>query len=182
MRPDLTNMTRALGRIDEIVRRYGPRTAEGFSGAERFVDLLDKASARGERTPLERSLDDLRKLAAHRAEAYNIDEELIRAVIQVESGWNPRAVSSKGALGLMQLMPGTANMLGVDDPFDPEQNIEGGVKYLSDLTDKYNGDVEKALAAYNAGPGRIDSGRTPAAAERYVRNVMALYRRYREED
>lgn len=82
----------------------------------------------------------------------------------------------------MQLMPGTANMLGVDDPFDPEQNVEGGVKYLSDLTDKYNGDVEKALAAYNAGPGRIDSGRTPASAERYVRNVMALYRRYREED
>ena len=73
-------------------------------------------------------------------------------------------------------------MLGVDDPFDPEQNIGGGVKYLSDLTDKYNGDIEKTLAAYNAGPARIDSGRVPAESERYVRNVMALYRRYREEE
>ena len=79
-------------------------------------------------------------------------------------------------------MPGTADMLGVEDPFDPEQNIEGGVKYLSGLTDKYNGDIEKALAAYNAGPNRVDAGRIPEAASRYVRNVMALYRRYREED
>lgn len=109
-------------------------------------------------------------------------EPRIRAVIQVESGWNPEAVSAKGARGLMQLMPGTADMLGVEDPFDPEQNIEGGVKYLSGLTDKYNGDIEKALAAYNAGPNRVDAGRIPEAASRYVRNVMALYRRYREED
>ncbi len=77
-------------------------------------------------------------------------------------------------------MPRTAAMLGVSDPFDPEQNIEGGVKYISDLTDKYRGDVEKALAAYNAGPGRVDSGNVPAVSHRYVKNVMALYHRLRE--
>ena len=103
-------------------------------------------------------------------------------MIQVESGWNQKAVSSKGAQGLMQLMPRTAKMLGVDDPFDPHQNIEGGVKYISDLTDKYDGDIEKALAAYNAGPSRIDAGGMPSETSRYVRNVMALYYRYREED
>ena len=85
----------------------------------------------------------------------------------------------------MQLMPRTADMLGVQDSFDPEQNIEGGVKYLAQLTDKYAGDVEKALAAYNAGPSRVDAaGGIPPFAEtaRYVKNVMALYHRYREED
>ena len=71
--------------------------------------------------------------------------------------------------------------LGVSDPFDSEQNIEGGVKYISDLTDKYKGDVERALAAYNAGSARVDSGNTPSATGRYVKNVMALYHRYREE-
>ena len=181
MRPDLTNMTRALGRIDEIVQFCSPRVGKEFSVKERFVDVLE-AEGREAKTRAELSLDALRSLAGRYAEDYNIDEELVRAVIQVESGWNPKAVSSKGARGLMQLMPGTADMLGVDDPFDPEQNIGGGVKYLSDLTDKYNGDIEKALAAYNAGPTRVDSGRIPEASSRYVRNVMALYRRYREDD
>jgi soluble lytic murein transglycosylase-like protein len=88
-------------------------------------------------------------------------------------------------MGLMQLMPRTAAMLGVDDAFDPEQKIEGGVKYLAQLTDKYQGDVEMALAAYNAGPSRVDAaGGVPPFQEtqRYVRNVMALYHRYREEE
>ena len=118
------------------------------------------------------------------AEEYNIDEELIRAVIQVESGWKSDAVSSKGAKGFMRLMPRTAEMLGVEDAFDPEQNMEGGVKYLARLTDKYEGDVEKALAAYNAGPARVDDAGGPPFPEtaRYVKNVMALYHRYREEE
>ena len=181
MIPDMMNMNRALGRIDEILQRCAPWMEKRASGTERFVDVLDEAVKKAG-TPVERSLDGLRGLAGRYAEDYNIDEELIRAVIQVESGWNPEAVSAKGARGLMQLMPRTAEMLGVGDPFDPEQNIEGGVKFLSSLTDKYNGDVEKALAAYNAGPNRVDAGQVPEAASRYVRNVMALYRRYREED
>ena len=90
------------------------------------------------------------------SETYGVSEELINAVIQQESGGNAKAVSSAGAQGLMQLMPSTARMLGVSNTFDPEQNIMGGTKYLSQLLDKYDGDEESALAAYYAGPGNVD--------------------------
>ena len=109
-----------------------------------------------------------------------LDPLLIKSIIRLESGFNPKAVSAKGAMGLMQLMPGTARMLGVDDPFDPVQNLEGGIKYLSQLSDKYQGDLVKTLAAYNAGPGRVDSyGGVPPFAEtqNYVKNVLSMYRK-----
>src|SRR5262245_34481180 len=87
---------------------------------------------------------------------HSLRPELVRAVIQVESGYNPRALSVKGAMGLMQLMPETARMLGVHRPYDPEQNIRGGTRYLRLLLDKYDGSEELALAAYNAGSGAVD--------------------------
>jgi len=90
------------------------------------------------------------------AREQGLRSDLVRAVIQVESGYEPRAVSSKGALGLMQLMPTTAARLGVSKPFDPEQNIKGGTKYLRQLMDQFDGSEELALAAYNAGPGAVN--------------------------
>jgi soluble lytic murein transglycosylase-like protein len=183
----MTNIGKVLDRIEEIARKCNPGfEARPPKAAEaRFVDLLsDPEKKKPNGTKAAAAVDDLRNLVSRRAEEHNLDEELIRALIQVESGWKSDAVSSKGAMGLMQLMPRTARALGVEDAFDPAQNIEGGVKYLAQLTDKYDGDVEMALAAYNAGPSRVDAaGKAPfPETERYVRNVMALYHRYREEE
>jgi soluble lytic murein transglycosylase-like protein len=99
--------------------------------------------------------DDYDDLIVEHARAQGIRPDLVRAVIQVESGYNPNALSVKGAMGLMQLMPGTAATLGVTRPFDPEQNIRGGVTYLRRLLDRYENNEELALAAYNAGSGAV---------------------------
>ena len=180
--PNLAGVNRVLSRIEEIVQRSMPDVPAQGNARDRFIDVLDEVSQSPKpRASGRTSYEELQPVIDRCAADYNVDSEMIRAMIEVESGWNADAVSGKGAQGLMQLMPRTAAMLGVSDPFDPEQNIEGGVKYISDLTDKYKGDVERALAAYNAGSARVDSGNTPSATGRYVKNVMALYHRYREE-
>ena len=121
---------------------------------------------------------DLHALADRHAERHAINPALVRAVIQAESAWNTRAVSPKGAQGLMQLMPETATELGVVDPFDPAQNIQAGVRYLKSLLDRYDGNAELALAAYNAGPGAVDKyGRkVPPYRETqaYVRKIVSV--------
>lgn len=117
-------------------------------------------------------------IIADKADKYKLDASLIKAVITAESNFNPRAVSRKGAKGLMQLMPSTARELGVQNPFNPEQNIEGGTKYLKYLLGKFDGNLKLALAAYNAGPNRVQkAGAVPAIKETrgYVKKVMALY-------
>ena len=120
---------------------------------------------------------DLHAMADRHAETHAINPALVRAVIQAESAWNTRAVSPKGALGLMQLMPETATQLGVVDPFDPAQNIRAGVRYLKWLLDRYDGNAELALAAYNAGPGAVDKyGKVPPYRETqaYVRKIVSV--------
>jgi hypothetical protein len=122
--------------------------------------------------------DKLDLIVQDAAERHNLDPELVKAVISTESGWNPRAISNKGAVGLMQLIPGTAQRFGVGNAFDPVQNVEGGTMYLKSLLDRYNGDLPKTLAAYNAGERAVDHfGGVPAYREtqRYVQKVTDTY-------
>jgi hypothetical protein len=102
---------------------------------------------------------NMNQVVSGAGERHQLDPDFINSVIRAESGFNSRAVSKKGAQGLMQLMPQTASQLGVGNSFDPNANVEGGTKYLRELLEKYNFDVNKALAAYNAGPKRVDQYR-----------------------
>jgi soluble lytic murein transglycosylase-like protein len=138
---------------------------------DEVIDEVEAAAAAG---------GDLRALALETARRHGVDPALVLAVIGVESAFAPQAVSPKGAQGLMQLMPGTAEALGVADAFDPAQNLDGGVRHLRALVGRYRGDLKKALAAYNAGEGAVarHGGVPPYRETRdYVRRVLARYRK-----
>jgi Transglycosylase SLT domain len=122
--------------------------------------------------------DGAEKLVRESAERHNVDPALVRAVIQTESNWNPAAYSRKGAGGLMQLIPTTAQRYGANDVFNPQQNIDAGVRHLKGLLERYNGNLELALAAYNAGEGAVDRAHgIPAFREtrNYVQKVQDAY-------
>lgn len=115
------------------------------------------------------------------SEKNGLDSAFVKAVIKQESGFQPKVTSSCGAMGLMQLMPATANSLGVKDAYDPEQNIAGGTKYLKGLLDRFGGDKTLALAAYNAGPNAVAkyNGIPPyKETQNYVKNIMSMYQKY----
>lgn len=122
--------------------------------------------------------DGVEKLVREAAERHRMDPALVRAVIETESNWNPKAYSHKGAGGLMQLIPTTAQRYGAFDVFDPQQNIDAGVKYLRTLLERYNGNLDLALAAYNAGEGAVDRAHgVPSFRETrdYVQKVQNAY-------
>ncbi len=120
----------------------------------------------------------LKRLVHEVAEKHRMDPALVKAVIEAESGWNPTAVSPRGALGLMQLVPGTAQRYGVLDAFNPQQNVDGGIRYLRTLLERYNGNLNLSLAAYNAGERAVDRARgVPNYRETryYVQKVTDSY-------
>lgn len=161
----------------ELARVLAQRSPFGIA------DLLMKQLERAlpDKNPDKPSPDaDLDGALERAARRHGLDPALLRALVEVESGGDPRALSAKGAKGLTQLMDSTAAELGVSDPFDPEQNLNGGAAYLRRLIDRYRGDLRLALAAYNSGPGAVDQrGDVPPYPEtqRYVRSVLERYRR-----
>ena len=154
-------------RIIDQSARLQPTQKKETPKAVRAVPGLD----RGSLTRIAR----YERLIGRYARANGLDADLVRALIYVESGGDKAAVSRRGAAGLMQLMPATAAELGVEDRFDPEENIAGGTAYLKKMIDRYH-TVETALWAYNAGPGAVDRGRMPGETQRFVPKVLGVKR------
>ena len=191
----MESMHAVMQRINEIRQRFHitrpvqqeQRTAGNF-GIE-LSQRLNEQGGPGDMVNMSRREDEgpdatatgaIRDMARDYAARNRVSPALVNAVIETESSYNPRAVSPRGAMGLMQLMPDVARGLGVENPFEPEENIRGGVTLLRRLLDKYHGDQRLALAAYNAGEGAVDrSGGVPDFPEtrEYVERVISAYRR-----
>ncbi|MFZ2960520.1 MAG: lytic transglycosylase domain-containing protein [Candidatus Ozemobacteraceae bacterium] len=150
-----------------------PFSAKSGLGNEIPASLLESLTPDSDPTGF---LTQIAPLITSHAAKNNLDPALVRRIIEVESDFNPRAVSSKGAMGLMQLMPDTAKELGVKNPFDPEQNISAGTRYLAQLLQSNGGNLKRALASYNAGPGVVRQyGGIPPYAEtkNFIRRVLS---------
>lgn len=157
-----------------------PRKASFADTLEKALQPLDPMSE--SLVPIQTKGGDIQEMARVAAEKNGVDPAVFQALVQTESDFNPKLVSSAGAMGLCQLMPATAAQLGVKDPFDPQQSLEGGAKYLAQMVKQFNGDLKLALAAYNAGPGAVTrAGGVPPFPETqdYVRKVLSRAENYR---
>ena len=184
-----------MERISEIKKRFGlmNENAKANQNAETagdegdlkrtFSEILSDRTGVSSSQQGNLSKDDIENLIEKISIKEGVSPSLVKAVVENESSYNTMAVSPKGAMGLMQLMPETAKELGVNDSFSAEENIEGGVKYLKGLLNKYQWDYKKALAAYNAGPKLVDSyNGVPPIKEtaEYVKRVLDSYRKEQE--
>lgn len=166
--PSAASMRAARSAADEISQYLGRESSQSASAKIQAANSAPSASS-------PRDIDAAITMSAAR---HHVDPNLVRAVVKVESNFNPNAVSRKGAMGLMQLMPSTARQLKVQNPFDPQQNVDAGVRHLKQLLESYGGDVKLTLAAYNAGSGAVArSAGVPHYGEtqNYVRRITQLY-------
>ncbi|WP_025183292.1 lytic transglycosylase domain-containing protein [Leptospira kirschneri] len=180
---EIPNVQLVLIRIHEIENRFvketqsKKQTFDSILKAEQEKSISDLEKEKSFSKDLKNIEPSLAKIIRQESEKNNLDPRLVQSVIKAESDFKTDAVSPKGAIGLMQLMPSTANLLGVEDPFDPAENVAGGTKFLSDLLNKYK-NLDHALAAYNAGPNAVDryAGIPPYKETRnYVEKVKKFY-------
>lgn len=162
----------ALGRSSSAPGRSITRSSASSSGSSEAERLFSSGRSKGGRSVDPQVFEGMIKTAAAR---HQVPEELVKAVIKVESNFNPQATSHMGAMGLMQLMPGTARDLGVQRPYDPAENINGGTKYLRELLDRYDGNVPMAVAAYNCGMANVEKGHLPQETRNYLQLVSRHY-------
>lgn len=192
---NLSGIQSVMQRMQEIEQRFGIKSTgtTAVSGNQGFPAQLQSqmkaqneaeniTTATGKRKVnaqvLPAGSKDIESMILQSAKKYGVDPRLVSAVAETESNYRPDAVSSAGAVGVMQLMPETASSLGVQNIYDPSQNIDGGVKYLKEMLSDFNGDVRKAVAAYNAGPQAVKeyNGVPPyAETQNYVNKVLDLY-------